>query len=59
MAQKLTLGRTEAEWLVDLLENCDPAIVGTWRHDMAKDVRGLFGMCSLEQEKENIKKLKP
>lgn len=54
MARQLTLVRTEAEWLVDLLEDCDPAKIGTWRHLMAAEVRELFGMCSLEEERRRV-----
>lgn len=50
MARNLTLGRTEAKWLVELLEDCDPKVAGTWRHDMAAEVRELFGMAPLEIE---------
>ena len=51
MARPLMLDRTEAENLVDLLEDCDPKKVGTWRHDMADDIRKLFGMISLKKER--------
>jgi hypothetical protein len=50
MARQLTLVRTEAEWLIDLLESCDPEEEGSWRHDMADDIRKLFGMVSYEIE---------
>ena len=53
MARDWTLTRTEAENLVDLLEDCDPKEVGTWRHDLASELRELFGMVSLEEEKES------
>lgn len=48
--RSLELNRNEAESLVDLLENCDPAETGTWRHDMAAEIRVLFGMNSREEE---------
>lgn len=49
----LPLTRTEAEWLVDLLEKCDPKKVGTWRHDLASEIRTLFGMIPREDEQKN------
>lgn len=48
--RNLPLRRTEAEFLVDLLEDCDPTKEGTWRHDMAAEIRHIFGMCSYEEE---------
>lgn len=48
MARNLQLTRTEAEWLVDLLEACDPLQEGTWRHDLAAEIRELFGMVPQE-----------
>lgn len=50
MAKNLKLARTEAEWLVDLLEDCDPKKEGTWRHDLAAEIRDLFGMTTREEE---------
>lgn len=50
MARNLALSRNEAERLVELLEDCDPKVAGTWRHDMAAEVRELFGMATREQE---------
>ena len=46
MARDLTLGRTEAEELVDLLEDCDESI--GWRFSLADDIRRLFGMGARE-----------
>ncbi len=43
--RQLALTRNEAEWLVDLLEDCNPVETGTWRIDMAAEVRELFGMA--------------
>ena len=54
MARKLTLVRTEAEWLIDLLESCNPLEEGTWRHDMASDIRNLFGILSREEEIKRV-----
>jgi hypothetical protein len=59
MARNLTLVRTEAEWLIELLESCDPERVGSWRHDMADDIRKLFGMVSLEIEQTRTQKHEP
>lgn len=53
--RQLDLGRDEAEWLVDLLEDCDPNKEGSWRFTMARDIRNLFGMISLEAEREKKK----
>jgi hypothetical protein len=58
MPRMLPLTRTEAEWLVDLLEDCDPKKTGTWRHDLASEIRTLFGMVSLEEEKKTCMKKK-
>ena len=52
MARNLTLTRTEAEMLVDLLEDCDPLVAGTWRHHLAGEIRELFGMVPLDIEKK-------
>lgn len=46
----IALSRSQAEWLVDLLENCDPKEAGTWRHEMAAEIREAFGMATREQE---------
>jgi len=46
----LELTRNEAEWLVDLLEDCDPKAVGSWRHDLAAEIRTLFGMVQLKDQ---------
>lgn len=51
MSRNLTLTRDDAENLVDLLENCDPKKEGYWRHILAADIREMFGMISLEDEK--------
>lgn len=56
MAKKLTLTRTEAESLVDLLEDCSPVEVGTWRHNLAHEIRELFGMVDLAREKQYASK---
>lgn len=45
----LSLTRTEAEWLVALLEDCNPKTVGTWRHDLADEIRYEFGMGELSE----------
>jgi len=45
----LTLTRDEAEALVDLLEDCNPETQGTWRFNIADELRELFGMCSRER----------
>lgn len=50
MSRNLTLVRTEAEWLVDLLEKCDPVKEGSWRYDMASEVRRLFGMKNCREQ---------
>ena len=50
MARDLHITRQEGEWLVDLLEKCDPKKEGSWRHDLASEIRELFGMVTLEQE---------
>jgi len=59
MAIKLILTRTEAEDLVELLENCDKKVVGSWRHDIADDIRKLCGMYSLEEEMAKCNRHKP
>lgn len=51
--RKLLLSRDEAEWLVDLLEKCDLESEGTWRMDMASEIRKLFGMCTREESENN------
>lgn len=48
----IILSRNEAEDLVILLEDCDPKQIGTWRHDIAAQIRQNFGMVSFEEEKE-------
>lgn len=50
--RQLDLGRDEAEWLIDLLEDCDLNKEGSWRFTMARDIRNLFGMISMEAERE-------
>lgn len=52
-----SIDRTTAEWLVDLLEKCDPKESGTWRFDLASEIRQEFGMVTLEREKSYIKEL--
>lgn len=52
MPRAIKITRDEAEWLVDLLEDCDPEKVGTWRHNLASEIRLVFGMVTAEQEKE-------
>lgn len=46
MSRKLELGRTEAEWLVDLLEESDPLIAGDLAsqhgHHHTRNVRHVF-----------------
>lgn len=44
MPRNLSLTRDQAEWLVDLLEYCDPKTEGSWRHDLASEIREQFGM---------------
>ncbi len=51
----ISLTRTQGEALVDLLEDCDPLVVGTWRHDIAADIRQAFGMVPLYRQTELIK----
>lgn len=48
--RNLPIDRNEAEWLVNLLEECDPKKSGTWRFDLASEIRTLFGMVSREEE---------
>jgi len=55
--RSIELNRTTAEDLVDLLESCDPKKEGTWRWDLADDVRAAFGMVS--NVEEFTKKLYP
>jgi hypothetical protein len=54
----IRLFRTEAENLMDLLEDCDPKKEGTWRFDIADQIRETFGMCTRERSMEIDKKLK-
>ena len=54
MARKITLGRTEAEWLVDLLEEADPRNTGIWRIELSRKIRASFGM----REMQNFDKVK-
>lgn len=49
----LKLDRTTADELVELLENCDPKLEGTWRYDLSADIRTEFGMMSREERKVN------
>ena len=46
----ISLTRNEGEWLVDLLENCDQKKEGSWRFDLADEIRKKFGMVSREEE---------
>lgn len=48
--KNVPMSRDDAENLVDLLEDCDPSKVGTWRHDLAANIREAFGMTTREQE---------
>jgi len=48
MSRNLSLGRSEAEELVDLLESTG----APWALATAADIRELFGMVSLDREKE-------
>ena len=41
--QDLSLTRDEGERLVDILEACDP-LTEKWRHELASEIRQLFGM---------------
>lgn len=57
--RNLPLNRTQAEWLVDLLEEgCDPAKHGSWRHDLSAEIRLLFGMCTREESEFVAEQLK-
>lgn len=47
--RNLPISRDQAEWLVDLLEEADPAKVGSWRVDLSREIRELFGMCTREE----------
>lgn len=51
MPRQILLSRTQADALLDLLEDCDPAVVGTWRHDLADEIRTAFGYCSIAESK--------
>ena len=44
MTQRLTLTRSEAEWLVELLEDEAAGEMQKWRLWMADDIRKLFSM---------------
>jgi hypothetical protein len=44
----ISLSRDEAEWLVDLLEECDPKLVGSWRFALAEEIRFAYGMTVLD-----------
>lgn len=48
--KNVPMSRDDAENLVNLLEACDPAKVGSWRHDLAANIREVFGMVTLDQE---------
>jgi len=48
--RNLGLTRDEAEGLVDLLEDCDPKLEGTWRFDLSIQIRELFGMTLVERK---------
>jgi hypothetical protein len=54
MPKLLELTRTEADELIDLLEDCDIKKVGIWRHSIAADIRELFGYCSFEESQKRI-----
>lgn len=47
----IELSRDEAEWLVDLLEDCDPFREGAWRALLAAQIRDAFGMCSMDESR--------
>ena len=48
--RNISISRDEAEWLVDLLEKCDRKTEGSWRFDLADQIRETFGMVTREQE---------
>jgi len=52
--RKLTLTRTEADWLIDLLEDCDISTTGEWPHQMAQDIRQLFGLAQQSEAEKMI-----
>lgn len=47
--RNLRLTRSEAEWLIDLLDKNSESD-NDWMAIMSNDLRGLFGMLSREQE---------
>jgi hypothetical protein len=53
--RNLPLDRTNAEALVDLLEDCDMNEVGIWRQILAEDIRELFAMKPNEQRTAQMK----
>jgi hypothetical protein len=57
MPRSVELTRDEAERLVDLLEDCDLKVVGTWRHAIAEDIREAFGMITLDEERRLLAQL--
>lgn len=56
MARSIIIDRNEADWLIELLEDCDPTKVGTWRHDIAAEIREQFGYPTRDQEAANNSK---
>jgi hypothetical protein len=50
----LELSRTEAEFLIDLLEETNPE-GEDWRRTMADELRRKFGCCTWEETKRRIK----
>lgn len=55
--RNLRLTRSEAEWLIDLLDKNSQSD-NDWMAIMSNDLRGLFGMLSREQERERKKESK-
>lgn len=44
MPRDISITRDEAENLVDLLEDSDPKVTGSWRYGLADEIRQRFGM---------------
>lgn len=53
MPRNLSITRDEAEQLVDLLEGSEPPSPGTWRFNLADEIRELFGMVPREKQKDD------
>jgi hypothetical protein len=51
MSRPICINRTEAELLVDLLENCEQGRDGAYlAQELAAEIRQVFGMVAREQE---------